>query len=298
MAPMELLESRPELSVALGGRWEVRALGNSAFCETWQATQGRTRLFVKSATDRCGAGMLRAEADGLRALASAGCIRVPEVHALSDLPGGGAALALEWLDFARPDEGFGERFGRALATLHAQPCPLEPASFGWRGDNYIGATPQRNTPLQPAGRLGWLHFFSRARLCAMRDRLPEGASELRHAVDAVIEALPGLFADGYMPRPTLIHGDLWQGNWDMLGDGSPVIFDPAVSCSDPQAEIAMMELFGSPPRGFRQAYEEAGGSWPTPRRMRLYQLYHLLNHVVLFDGSYLQQALRVARTLA
>ncbi|HEY0823415.1 MAG TPA: fructosamine kinase family protein [Ramlibacter sp.] len=295
---MELLESTPELALALGGRWDLQPLGNSAFCDTWQATQGRLKLFVKSASDRCGAGMLRAEADGLRALGATGCVRVPEVHALSDLPGGGAALALEWLDFARPDAGFGRRFGHALAELHAQPCPLEPAGFGWRGDNYIGATCQRNTPLQPAGRPGWLAFFSRARLAAMRDRLPGEANQLRYAVDAVIEALPGFFTDGYVPRPALIHGDLWQGNWDMLGDGTPVIFDPAVSCSDPQAEIAMMELFGSPPRGFRQAYEDAGGTWPTPERMRLYQLYHLLNHVVLFGGSYLQQALRVARALA
>lgn len=298
MRAMELLETPPGLALALGGRWDLRPLGSSAFCETWQATQGRLKLFVKSAPDRCGAGMLRAEADGLRALGAAGCIRVPEVHALGDLPGGGAVLAMEWLDFARPDPGFGTRFGHALAQLHGQPCPLEPAGFGWRGDNYIGATPQRNTPLQPAGRAGWLAFHSRSRLAAMRDRLPADASQLRDAVDAVIEALPGLFADGYAPRPALIHGDLWQGNWDMLGNGMPVIFDPAVSCSDPQAEIAMMELFGSPPRGFRAAYEEAGGSWPTPQRMQLYQLYHLLNHVVLFGGSYLQQALRVARALA
>ena len=291
---MELLESRPEVSLALGGRWELRPLGTSAFCDTWQASQGRLKLFVKTSRS---AGMLRAEADGLRALDSTGCIRVPKVHALTDLPGGGAALALEWLDFARPDPAFGKRFGQALAALHAHRCPLEPAGFGWRGDNYIGATPQRNTPLQPAGCLGWLAFYARSRLAAMRDRLPGDAAELRYAVDAVIEALPGLFADGYVPRPTLIHGDLWQGNWDMLEDGSPVIFDPAVSFSDPQAEIAMMELFGSAPRGFRQAYQDAGGTWPTPERLRLYQLYHLLNHVVLFGDSYLQQTLRVAHSL-
>jgi fructosamine-3-kinase len=70
-----------------------------------------------------------------------------------------------------------------------------------------------------------------------------------------------------------------------------------VSCSDPQAEIAMMELFGSPPRGFREAYVQAGGSWPSGQRLQLYQLYHLLNHVLLFGGSYAQQALRVARAL-
>ena len=294
---MEIIEQPLELSAVLGERWQLRRLGSSTFCETWQAQQGRVRLFVKT-SERAGAGMLRAEADGLRALGATGCVRVPDVHALSDLPGGGAALALEWLDFARPDADFGRRFGRALAALHAQRCPLEPASFGWRGDNFIGATPQRNTPMQPTGMPGWVAFFSKSRLCAMRDRLPGDHAELRYAVDAVIEAMPGLFADGYLPQPALIHGDLWQGNWDMLADGTPVIFDPAVSCSDPQAEIAMMELFGSPPRGFREAYVEAGGSWPTPERLRLYQLYHLLNHVVLFGGGYAQQALRVARSLS
>ena len=294
---MELVESTPELAVALGDRWELRPLGQSDFCDTWQAREGRLKLFVKSA-QRGGAGMLRAEADGLRALAATGSIRVPEVHALIDLPGGGAALALEWLDFACPDAGFGERFGHALAALHAHHCPLDPPGFGWRFDNFIGATAQRNTPLQPACQTGWLTFVSRARLAAMRDRLPVTAGVLRYAVDAVIEALPGVFADGYVPQPALIHGDLWQGNWDMLEDGTPVIFDPAVSCSDPQAEIAMMELFGSPPHGFREAYLAAGGSWPSPQRMQLYQLYHLLNHVVLFGGSYEQQALRIARALS
>lgn len=294
---MELVAMQPALATVFGERWELQPLGSSTFCDTWQARQGRQRLFVKS-SGRARAGMLRAEADGLRALGAAGCIRVPEVDSLSELPGGGIVLAIEWLDFARPDPGFGHRFGHALAALHAHPCPLEPPSFGWRGDNYIGATPQRNTPLQPPTHAGWLAFFARSRLGCMKDRLAPSAAELRRAVDAVIDNLPHLLADGHMPQPALIHGDLWQGNWDMLENGSPVIFDPAVSCSDPQAELAMMELFGSPPPGFREGYEEAGGRWPTPERMRVYQLYHLLNHVVLFGGGYVQQALRVARSLA
>ena len=294
---MEMIEAQPGLSAVLGDRWQLQPLASSAFCDTWQARHGRVKLFVKSA-DRAGAAMLRAEAEGLRALAATGAIRVPAVDSLRDLPGGGIVLAIEWLDFARPDADFGKRFGRALAALHAQPCPLEPPSFGWRCDNSIGATPQRNSPLQPASTLGWIHFYGRVRLCCMRDRLPPSASELRHAIDAVIDNLPRLFTDGYVPRPALIHGDLWQGNWDMLADGTPVIFDPAVSCSDPHAELAMMELFGSPPSGFRAGYEAAGGTWPPEHRLRLYQLYHLLNHVLLFGGSYAPQALRVARSLA
>lgn len=293
---MEIIEQPPELSAALGERWELRSLGASTFCGTWQARRGGQKLFVKS-TGRSGAAMLRAEAEGLRALGAAAAIRVPQVDSLTELPGGGMVLALEWLDFARPDPGFGRRFGRALAALHARPCPLEPPSFGWRNDNYLGATPQRNTPLQPPTHAGWMAFFGRSRLCCMRDKLSSSATELRAAVDEVVEKLPDLLANGHMPQPSLIHGDLWQGNWDMLEDGTPVIFDPAVSCSDAGAELAMMELFGSPPAGFRAGYEEAGGHWPAAQRMQLYQLYHLLNHVILFGGGYAQQALRAARAL-
>ena len=52
------------------------------------------------------------------------------------------------------------------------------------------------------------------------------------------------------------------------------------------------------PAGFRAAYEAGGCRWPTPERLRLYQLYHLLNHVLLFGGGYATQALRVARALS
>lgn len=289
--------SEPGPPPLLDGRWKLRPLGSSAFCDTWQAQRGKQKLFVKSAGPP-GAAMLRAEADGLDALAATGCIRVPAVDSLHERPGGGMLLVLEWLDFAHPDPGFGRRFGHALAALHAAPCPLDPQAFGWRGDNYIGATPQQNTPLQPPTRAGWQEFCARSRLGSMKDRLSPHAAELRDALEATIEALPRILCGEPPPRPALIHGDLWQGNWDMLADGMPVVFDPAVSCSDPGAELAMMELFGSPPPGFRAGYEEAGGHWPGPQCLALYQLYHLLNHAVLFGGPYAQQALRVARLLA
>ena len=74
-------------------------------------------------------------------------------------------------------------------------------------------------------------------------------------------------------------------------DGSPVIFDPAVSVSDAEAELAMMDLFGAPPAGFWPAYREA---YPLhdgyARRRALYQLHHVLNHALLFGGGYTRQA--------
>jgi fructosamine-3-kinase len=118
-------------------------------------------------------------------------------------------------------------------------------------------------------------------------------------VDKVVDALPRFFDDGHTPSPSLVHGDLWSGNWGMLADGTPAVYDPAVSCSDAECELAMMELFGAPPSGFWPAYREAAGLHAGyGRRRGLYQLYHLLNHALLFGGGYASQAEALARRMA
>jgi fructosamine-3-kinase len=130
----------------------------------------------------------------------------------------------------------------------------------------------------------------------MLARLRSPGSELRDAVLRAMDAMPRLFDDGYAPSASLIHGDLWSGNWGRLQDGTPVIFDPCVSFSDREAELAMMELFGAPPAGFWRAYASAAGLAPGyGKRRPLYQLYHLLNHAVLFGGACEQQAMACAR---
>jgi fructosamine-3-kinase len=275
----------------LGGRWTARALGASGFCATWQAASTDRLLFVKSAPAGADAA-LHAEADGLRGLAATAAIRVPAVAGLFTSDGAGTVLALEWLALRPPDAGFGERLGRALGALHA--LAVDPPRYGWPRDNFVGATPQCN-----AMHDDWIAFLAGRRLAAMRGRLdPRRDTALADATNAVIAALPAFFADGHVPRPSLIHGDLWSGNWGMLEDGAPVVWDPAVSWSDAEAELAMMELFGAPPPGFWAAYRDTAGLHPGyARRRGLYQLYHLLNHVVLFGGGYRAQALACARAL-
>jgi fructosamine-3-kinase len=284
------------LSSRLPGAWRVQALDASAFCRTFRAEAPRQPpLFVKSLpADR--AEVLHAEADGLAALAATQTVRVPRVVAAFEA-GGLALLALEWLDFApSPAAGFGERFGRALAALHAA-TPPGGGRFGWRRDNWLGATPQGNAWSASSARDGWLAFVAERRLRPMAEGLGE---PLVAAVRGVVDVLPRLFDDdGHVPRPSLIHGDLWSGNWAALAGGEPVIFDPAVSVSDAEAELAMMELFGAPPPGFWPAYREALPVAPGyARRRPLYQLVHLLNHARLFGGGYRQQALAVAQALA
>ena len=287
------------LSSALGGCWSVQATHSSGFCAAWRARSGAASLFVKTVPLR-DAAVLAAEADGLCALTDSGCVRVPAVMCCTvHADAGLALLALEWLDLRAPDDGFGERLGRALARLHLT-APDSAGRFGWRRDNMIGGTPQRNRWSEHTGVTGWIEFFGSERLCAMRDRLAASSMlSLAEAVDALVAVLPRFFEDGYVPRATLIHGDLWQGNWGMLADGTPVIYDPAVSCSDAEAEVAMMTLFGEPPTGFWSAYRNTMPSHrDDARRHVLYQLYHLLNHALLFGGDYVWQARSTALSLA
>ncbi|MDH5539776.1 MAG: fructosamine kinase family protein [Rhizobacter sp.] len=297
------------LSARLGGGWSLRPLGSSGFCAAWRAQRtGRSAsietLFVKSAP-AARAAMLQAEADGLAALAAARCIRVPEMAGCwVDAALDRAVLALEWLDLAPQTlPEFGGHFGRHLAALHRSAPQDGDGRFGWRRDNWLGATPQRNRWSDEANGLqGWIAFYASQRLGAMAERLASAGATpaLSVAVRRVIDALPGtLFDDGHVPRASLVHGDLWSGNWGRLAhDGAPVIFDPAVSVSDAEAELAMMELFGAPPAGFWPAYREAAGlADGYPRRRPLYQLYHLLNHALLFGGGYAGRAMGVIEGL-
>ena len=53
----------------------------------------------------------------------------------------------------------------------------------------------------------------------------------------------------------------------------------------------MTELFGRFPKKFYDGYESVNSSADNhEQRKPVYQLYHLLNHALLFGGSYIPQA--------
>ncbi len=244
--------------------------------------------FVKSlpATE---AARLIAERDGLAALAAAAVLRTPTFLAF-DTTATEARLTLEHLELRPLDAAAGARLGTALAQLHR----VTGEDYGWLTDNFIGATPQLNTP-----HASWPHFFGERRL---RPQLALAAKNGMDAVllkkgEAVIERIGGLFIS-YRPQPSLLHGDLWSGNAGQLPDGTPVVFDPAVYYGDREIDLAMSELFGGFPTSFYAAYRAA---WPLDSgyeaRKLLYNLYHILNHYNLFGGAYLGQAQRMIEGL-
>ena len=261
---------RPERSV--GG-------GSVGDCLRWSSDGGD--LFVKLGPE-ADLGVFSAEADGLRDLGATAALRVPEVRGLGTASGQ-AFLALEWIAFAGASSRTESMLGAGLARLHRTTAPC----FGWHRDNTIGATPQHNDWTDD-----WAQFFATRRLGFQLD-LAERNGHGRRFIERgrrLCERLSA-FLSGHRPRPSLLHGDLWGGNWAADDSGTPVIYDPAVYYGDREADLAMTRLFGGFGRGFYQAYES---EWPldpgAAQRVTLYNLYHVLNHLNLFDGGYGAQA--------
>ncbi|MGH8169295.1 MAG: fructosamine kinase family protein [Steroidobacteraceae bacterium] len=251
---------------------------------------GGIPLFVKVAAASCGAG-LEAEAVGLLALAAARAVRVPRVLARGTA-GQSAFLALEWIDSRASGRTAEHRLGEQLAAQHA----VTAQQYGFESDNFIGRTPQPNGWLAD-----WVEFFRERRLRhQLALAVQNGFAELlEHPGARLLEAVDALLAD-HRPEASLLHGDLWAGNWLADGGEVPVIFDPAVYHGDREADIAMARLFGGFGRAFHDAYQAAA---PLPAgyavRAELYNLYHVLNHANLFGGGYARQArARIDRLLA
>jgi fructosamine-3-kinase len=259
---------------------EGRVAGGSINrCYRFAAEDGAP-LFVKIAA-RAALPMFEAEAAGLAELARAQALKVPRVLACGPA-GDDAFLALEWLEPSRASEACEARFGERLALQHRATA----REFGWTRDNTIGSTPQANGPLTD-----WAEFFRERRL---RPQLAlaaaRGLKELQVPGERLLDAVVGLLG-AHRPAASLLHGDLWGGNWFAGADGEPVVYDPAVYYGDREADLAMTRLFGGFGAGFYRAYAAAA---PLPpgweRRSQLYNLYHVLNHASLFGGSYARQA--------
>jgi len=270
------LEARCACSVDLSAAVVV---GGGSINEAYRL-QGEDRSFFVKLNRASRLDMFEAEAEGLQALRQSTALRVPEplVWGVSDAQ---AYLVMEYL----PLDGTGSavKLGEGLAAMHRDTSDR----YGWYRDNTIGSTPQRNTR-----DTSWVNFWAQQRLGFQLDlALETGAGRALEASGGeLIEWLPA-FMDGREPEASLLHGDLWSGNYAFTQEGEPCIFDPAVYYGDREADIAMTELFGGFGADFYAAYNN---DWPLDSgyalRKTLYNLYHILNHYNLFGGGYLSQA--------
>lgn len=263
---------------------EVKPVSGGSISPAYRVqTEGRP-FFLKTAP-RSSTLRFETEARSLDRLREATSLVIPRVVGASDpIPDEPGFLCLEYLVEAGSGGGKKQhrRLGSGLAELHR----VTSEQFGLTEPTFCGPTVQDNRWLSD-----WPGFYRTQRLLPLVDALSLGAQD-RGAVDRFLQRLPELLSPG---EPSLIHGDLWPGNV-LFSDRGPALIDPALSFSHREAELGMMTLFG----GFSpETFESYEADFPLEPGWRdrnpIYQLYHILNHAVLFGGAYVHQAMQVIR---
>jgi fructosamine-3-kinase len=250
-------------------------------------TKTGAKYFLKI-NDRFPKDMFSKEANGLKEIAKSKTVRVPEVVlAEEDL------ILLEFISSKSRVKNFFTDFGIQFAKMHQ----YESDYFGFYEDNYIGSTLQINRASNEEMK-DWVKFYFNKRLLFQfklaeqngytDDNLRKAFKSLENKIDDVLKCKN--------VKPSLLHGDLWSGNFIEDENGKVCIIDPAVYFGHREADLAMTKLFG----GFsHEFYESYNDFYPLDEgynyRENIYKLYHVLNHLNLFGSRYYSQALSLIK---
>jgi protein-ribulosamine 3-kinase len=248
-------------------------------------------FFLKQVRDGS-SGTFESEVRGLEELRKAGAVLVPEVVAQ-----GPDYLLLEWIEEGKESaDSCMEELGFQFAKLHY----FSGEKFGFPEDNYLGDSPQSNSPSKN-GSINWPTFYVENRLqfqAALAVKNGYMTPELQNLLELLYNKIPELLS-GTEDKPSLLHGDLWSGNYLIDKNGRSWLIDPAVYYGHREADLAMTSLFGGFSKTFYSAYESAFPLAPGyAEREPLYQLYHLLNHLNLFGTGYYRQVISILKRFA
>jgi fructosamine-3-kinase len=228
------------------------------------------------------------EAHGLQELKKANVINVPEVFLFEK-----DFILTEYINAASKKKNFYEEFGRKFALLHKYTA----SEFGFYEDNYIGSTPQINIT-DDSTRNNWINFYFNKRLLyqfKLAERNGYADNRFREAFRRIEDKI-GVILEGADAKPSLLHGDLWSGNYMTDESGSACIIDPAVYYGHREADLAMTKLFGGYPASFYEAYNEGypmDSGWEY--RENIYMLYHVINHMNIFGHGYYAHAVELMK---
>ena len=253
---------------------KISQLGGGSINSVFLVELEKSKIVLKINDSLRFQGMFENEKKGLLKLNKSG-VKTPQVifeRSKENM----AFLALEYIQNGNYENW--ELFGEKLATLHMNKNEF----FGLDYDNYIGSLRQINKKEN-----NWKGFYSNQRLLHLT-KFAFDKELLSKADSKKMEELC-FKLDTYVPftKPSLIHGDLWSGNLIFDLQGKPVFIDPAIYYGHPEMDWAMLSLFGSYPETAMKSY---CNFIPLENnyfeREKIYQLYPLLVHLILFGRSY------------
>lgn len=222
----------------------------------------------------------QAEARGLQLIKDTEMIRVPDVYYYdTESRAGDSYLVLEHIKKEAPTPASEQRLGEGLARMHQ----VTGQGYGFDQPTFVGELDQENSMV-----FSWVEYYRDQRLLPQfqlaeeKGRLPakrkKGLLQLLDNLDSFIPSDPG---------SSLLHGDLWGGNWISGPKETPYLIDPSVLYGDRLMDLSFTELFGGYSRRFYESYQQES---PLPDYYEevkpLYQLFYLLVHLNLFGEAY------------
>lgn len=221
--------------------------------------------------------MFETEVSGLQHIASTNTIATPSVlnyGTHNDI----SFILMEYVKGKSPSKEDYKKLGYQIAQLH----DYTSENFGLDDDNFIGSLEQKNNLID-----NWIDFYSEQRLGFQIKMAIKKGLLINSEIPSVDDIKTCLQSYCKKVKPSLIHGDLWNGNFIVSEDGRPYLIDPSVSYSHSEMDIAMSRLFGGFDSSFYQAYHnEKPITEYYEARIEIYQLYYLLVHLNIFGTSY------------
>ncbi|KAF2642947.1 Ketosamine-3-kinase [Massarina eburnea CBS 473.64] len=202
-----------------------------------------------------------------------------------------------------------------LAKLHTTPAPTpdgyDKPMFGFPETTCCGDMAQDNSY-----KSTWDDFYANNRLRFILKRAEENNGvdkELHSLVETTAsEVVPRLLSPSHLNNgepitPVVVHGDLWSGNASVgiigTNDGDPedVVYDSSACYAHSEFELGIMKMFGGFGGTFLKEYHNlVPKTEPVSEyddRVRLYELYHHLNHYAMFGGGYRSGSVSIMKSL-
>jgi protein-ribulosamine 3-kinase len=264
------------------------SLSGGCISDAYKITTNDNSNFFLKYNSSISNDMFIKEADGLKELVKANTIRIPEVLSFDK-----DYIILEFIPMGNKNKNFFEEFGRDFAAMHKYTSD----NYGFFENNFIGSNPQINIPEQNE-KSNWFEFYFNKRILfqlQLAEKLGNSTEELRKGISKLENKISEIIDDSE-EKPSLLHGDLWSGNYMVDESGSAVLIDPAVYYGHREADLGMTKLFGGFSSEFYSAYyKEFPLKDGFEYRENIYKLYHVLNHLNLFGGGYYHQAISLIK---
>jgi fructosamine-3-kinase len=253
---------------------DVRHVSGGCINNCFEIITSSGRFFLKR-NNNAPLEMFESESKGLNLLRKSGSLYVPKVISCEK-----NYLLMEFVDEGEKNNRFWEKFGRGLSEMHQKTNSF----YGLDHDNFIGSLAQKND-----FKNSWDDFFINQRILPQLG-FGDFSADFLLSFDKLFVKLDSIFPK---EPPSLLHGDLWSGNF-LVNQSCPTLIDPAVYFGFREMDIAMSKLFGGFDGYFYSSYNEQNplsDGWED--RLDLCNLYPLLVHVNLFGEGYYNQVKRI-----